>query len=101
MSQNTTMPFTELIALAANQVDAEALSRPPDYAKITGFYFDMAPIIDATTTLHLVSGVQFDHGTLHNHSTLDDAQQVALVAGLSNRFALIQGKQAQTSFSII
>jgi hypothetical protein len=101
MSQNPTMPFTDLIAPAANPVDADSLSRPPEYTKIPGFHFDMAPIIDANTTLHLIPGVQFDHAALHSHSTLDDAQQVALVAGLSNRFALIQGKEAQASISII
>lgn len=68
--------------------------RPPVYARLHKFTFDLSPIItDPTVSLHFKPGANntLMEENLRRLTTLDEGQCKALLAGLSREFALIQG----------
>ena len=85
------LPFTELISPQSTNEPAATLNQPPEYMLGRGFYFDLSSLIDNKDTLHLTAERRFDYELLQKHSTLDAAQQMALITGLTSRLALIQG----------
>ncbi|KAF2672898.1 hypothetical protein BT63DRAFT_409968 [Microthyrium microscopicum] len=68
--------------------------RPPVYARLPGFAFDLSPIIsDPTISLHYKPGTNTARmeESLKHLTTLNEGQCKALLSGLSREFALIQG----------
>ncbi|KAE9969426.1 hypothetical protein EG328_006874 [Venturia inaequalis] len=68
--------------------------RPPVYARLPGFAFDLSPVIsDPTISLHYKPGTNTARmeESLKHLTTLDEGQCRALLSGLSREFALIQG----------
>jgi hypothetical protein len=68
--------------------------RPPGYARLPGFTFDLSAVItDPTISLHFKPGANsaLMEENLKYLTTLDEGQCKALLAGLSREFALIQG----------
>ncbi|KIV98310.1 uncharacterized protein PV09_09844 [Verruconis gallopava] len=68
--------------------------RPPVYARLPGFTFDLSPVIsDPSISLRFKPGANSTHmeETLNHLTTLDEGQCKALLSSLSREFALIQG----------
>jgi hypothetical protein len=83
------VPFSNLIApIDAAHLDARVL--PPRYSRSPGFSFDMSCLVQGED-LSLNPGLEFDYDTLNGYSTLDEAQQRAVVDALTRELALVQG----------
>lgn len=92
MSAKVELPFTDIIAPSTNVVTTELLQPgPPQYSLKPNFTFDLSVLIDDKDDLMLQPGKRFDFVKLQMHSTLDDAQQRAIIDALTRRMALIQG----------
>lgn len=87
MSRTLVLPFNEIIA-PGPQTSAIAI-KPPAYATRRGFSFDLDVL--AGVPLTLTPGEPFDFTKLGEGSTLDDAQQLAVIHSLSTGLALVQG----------
>lgn len=87
MSQKLDLPFAEIVA-PDSQASA-AVIKPPAYATTRGFAFNLDVL--AGVPLTLKPGHLFDFIKLAEGSTLDKAQQHAVIQALSTGLALIQG----------
>ncbi|WPG98204.1 Hypothetical protein R9X50_00099100 [Acrodontium crateriforme] len=87
MSRKLSLPFAEIIA--PDSKSSAAVVRPPAYATKTGFSFNLDVL--AGVPLILKPGEAFDFTKLDGGSTLDEAQQFAVIQALSTGLALIQG----------
>ena len=87
MSRKLDLPFADIVT-ADSQTSADII-KPPAYATKRGFSFNLENI--AGRPLTLTPGEAFDFKTLGEGSSLDEAQQVAVVHALSTGLALIQG----------
>ncbi|PYH91620.1 P-loop containing nucleoside triphosphate hydrolase protein [Aspergillus ellipticus CBS 707.79] len=92
MIRSDNLPFSTFLA-PVNQRDAGQGVRlpPPAYAMKPGFSFDLSCLMTDQTRLQLRPGQALDIKKLQEHSTLDDAQAVALVNTLQRSIGLIQG----------
>lgn len=92
MSTNLELPFADIIAPSKSIVTTELFNtEPPQYSLKPNFAFDLGVLIDGKDNLVLQPGRRFDFLKLQQHSTLDDAQQRAIIDALTRRLALIQG----------
>ncbi|KAJ5169071.1 uncharacterized protein N7482_004665 [Penicillium canariense] len=64
---------------------------PPMYAAAAGFEFDLKCLMNDGSSLNVQHSQPVEMERLQAHSTLDDAQTVALVRTLQRRIGLIQG----------
>ena len=87
MSQTLNLPFAEIIA-PDSQISAAAI-QPPAYASRRGFSFNLDVLAGVPLTLN--PRKPFDFTKLDGGSTLDQAQQFAVIQALSTGLALIQG----------
>jgi AAA domain len=89
MSTTLDLPFDEILAPSDTHVNATGL-QPPSYAMKPGFKFDLDSIVGIE---HLDFSVNepFDYAALAANSSLDEAQQTAVINALSRKLALIQG----------
>ncbi|KAL8869121.1 MAG: hypothetical protein Q9174_004508 [Haloplaca sp. 1 TL-2023] len=103
MSRNLDLPFTEYLAQADTEQPVQDLT-PPLYAQRQGFSFDLSSLTNGET-IRLTPQKPFDLATFSDLTTLDDAQQLAVIHALSNCLALIQGPpgtgKSYTGVSII
>jgi hypothetical protein len=89
MSRKLNLPFTEIVA-PDSQASA-AVAKPPAYATKRGFSFNLDVLAGTSVPLTLKPGQAFDFTKLAGRSTLDEAQQFAVIQALSTGLALIQG----------
>lgn len=87
MSRTLDLPFAEIVA--PDSQASVAVTQPPAYATKRGFSFDLEVL--AGVPLTLKPGQAFDFIKLDGGSTLDEAQQFAVVQALSTGLALVQG----------
>ncbi|KAH8663361.1 hypothetical protein BGZ60DRAFT_489915 [Tricladium varicosporioides] len=87
MSRKLNLPFSEIVA-PDSQISATFI-KPPAYTTKRGFSFDLEVLAGAPLTLK--PGQPFDLNKLEEGSTLDRAQQFAVIQALSTELALIQG----------
>ncbi|MCJ1396231.1 hypothetical protein MMC18_009120 [Xylographa bjoerkii] len=87
MSRKLSLPFAEIVA-PDSQASA-VIIKPPAYATKRGFSFNLDFL--AGVPLTLTPGQSFDFTNLNGGSTLDEAQQFAVIQALSTELALIQG----------
>ena len=89
MSRTLDLPFSHFIAPDiehGGDVDIPT----PAYSRRAGFAFNLETLTGGER-LRLVPGQPFDHATLRQRSTLDEAQRVSTINALSSCIALIQG----------
>ncbi|MCJ1413701.1 hypothetical protein MMC32_000025 [Xylographa parallela] len=87
MSRKLNLPFAEIVA--PDSPTSAAVTKPPAYATKRGFSFNLDFL--AGVPLTLKPGQSFDFTKLDGRSTLDEAQQFAVIQALSTGLALIQG----------
>ncbi|KFZ11229.1 hypothetical protein V502_07659 [Pseudogymnoascus sp. VKM F-4520 (FW-2644)] len=87
MSRTLDLPFAEIVA-PDTQASAIVI-KPPAYATKRGFSFNLDVL--AGVPLFLTPGQPFDYTKLEEGSTLDEAQQLAVIQALSLGLACIQG----------
>ena len=87
ISRTLNLPFAEIIA--PDSQTSAAVIKPPAYATKRGFSFNLDVL--AGVPLTLKPGQPFEFAKLGKGSTLDEAQQFAVVQALSTGLALIQG----------
>lgn len=91
MSRTLDLPFSEIVAPSEEQA-SQLVMAPPRYALEQDFKFDMSCLVNGEPLdLAIRSDQPFDYDKLRRHSTLDTAQQTAVINSLGRRFALIQG----------
>ncbi|KAH8587828.1 P-loop containing nucleoside triphosphate hydrolase protein, partial [Bisporella sp. PMI_857] len=102
MSRTLDLPFAEIIAPELQSSDATVMQQP-DYTTRRGFKFNLDVL--AGEPLAMTPGQAFDFEKLRQGSTLDNAQQSAVIQALSRGLALIQGPpgtgKSYTGVSII
>jgi len=89
MSMTLDLPFDELLAPSDTRVNTTGL-QPPSYAMKPGFKFHLDSIV-GTEHLELSIPETFDYAALAANSSLDEAQQTAVINALTRKLALIQG----------
>lgn len=103
MSRSLDLPFTDYLAPEAPEPSSLDIA-PPLYAQKRRFAFDLSPIVNGKT-LELSPTKPFDRALFRDNTTLDEAQQSAVVHALTNSLALIQGPpgtgKSYTGVSII
>ncbi|KAI9784988.1 MAG: hypothetical protein M1839_001184 [Geoglossum umbratile] len=87
MSRTLNLPFAEIVA--PDSLTLAAVVKPPAYATKRGFSFNLDILAGVPLTLN--PGQPFDFAKLEGGSTLDEAQQYAVIQALSTGLALIQG----------
>ena len=87
MSRALDLPFAEVVA--PNTQASAVVIKPPAYATKRGFSFSLDVL--AGVPLSLTPGQPFDYTKLEEGSTLDEAQQLAVIQALSLGLACIQG----------
>lgn len=87
MSRKLDLPFAEIVA--PDSQSSTAAIRPPAYASRRGFSFNLDVLSGVPLTL--TPGKAFDFTKLDEGSTLDEAQQFAVIQALNTGLALIQG----------
>ncbi|KAI9743632.1 MAG: hypothetical protein M1818_002948 [Claussenomyces sp. TS43310] len=87
MSREMSLPFAEIVA--PDPQTSAAVIKPPAYAAKRGFSYDLRVLAGVPMTL--TPGQPFDFTKLEGGSTLDKAQQFAVIQALSTGLALIQG----------
>jgi hypothetical protein len=87
MSRKLSLPFAEIVA-PDSQTSASVI-KPPAYTTKRGFSFNLNVL--AGVPLTLKPRQPFDFTKLDRGSTLDEAQQFAVIQALSTGLALIQG----------
>jgi hypothetical protein len=101
MSRKLSLLFTEIVALDSQA--STAVVKPLAYATKRGFSFNLNVL--AGVPLTLKPGQAFDFTKLDRGSTLDKAQQFAVIQALSTRLALVQGppgtRKSYTGIAII
>ncbi|KAK7530030.1 hypothetical protein IWX50DRAFT_710597 [Phyllosticta citricarpa] len=91
MSMTDDVPFSEFLAPDSKSASGVVSVPPPSYAQKTGFRYNLKSITNTKEDLFLKVDGTFDHETLHQQSSLDEAQAKAVVDSLTRRLALIQG----------
>lgn len=84
------IPLSDLIAPFPPRTEEIDIGLP-DYAKATGFRFELSSLVNHEAHLELEPSQPFDYATLERHSSLDRAQQTAVINALTRRLALMQG----------
>ncbi|KAH6711711.1 hypothetical protein BKA61DRAFT_693590 [Leptodontidium sp. MPI-SDFR-AT-0119] len=87
MRRKLSLPFAEIVA--PDSQTSAAIIKPPAYATKRGFSFNLDVLSGVPLTL--TPGQSFDFTKLDGGSTLDEAQQFAVIQALSTGLALIQG----------
>ncbi|KAI9651441.1 MAG: hypothetical protein M1829_002914 [Trizodia sp. TS-e1964] len=87
LSKTLNLSFADV--LAPKSTDSNPLMKPPAYALKTNFSFNLDVLAGEPLTLE--PGRAFDFHKLNEGSTLDVAQQNAVIRALSTELALIQG----------
>lgn len=87
MSRKPSLPFAKIVA--PDWQTSAAVIKPSAYATKRGFSFNLDVL--AGVPLTLKPGQSFKYAKLDGGSTLDEAQQFAVVQALSTGLALIQG----------
>lgn len=87
MSRTLDLPFAEIVA--PNTQASAVVIKSPAYATKRGFSFNLDVL--AGVPLFLTPGQPFDYTKLEEGSTLDEAQQLAVIQALSLGLACIQG----------
>jgi hypothetical protein len=87
MSRKLSLLFAEVVA--PDSQTSTAIIKPLVYATKRGFSFNLDVL--AGVPLTLKPGQSFDYAKLDGGSTLDEAQQFAVIQALSTGLALIQG----------
>lgn len=87
MSRTLNLPFAEIVA--PDSQTSATFTKPPAYASKRGFSFNLDVL--AGEPLTLAPGKPFDFIKLGRGSTLDEAQQIAVIQALRTGLALIQG----------
>lgn len=85
MSRTLDLPFADIIAPEPNTAP---MIKPPAYTTRSGFQFNLDVLAKGLT---LTPSQAFDYVKFGGGSTLDEAQQFAVVQALSTGLALIQG----------
>ncbi|KAI4109364.1 MAG: hypothetical protein LQ339_001864 [Xanthoria mediterranea] len=103
MSKSLDLPFTEYLAPEVLQEGIVEVA-PPLYTQQRSFAFDLGPIAKGSP-LKLSTNQPFDRAVFNSNTTLDRAQQSAVLHALTNSLALIQGPpgtgKSYTGVSII
>ncbi|KAL8883396.1 MAG: hypothetical protein Q9192_007191, partial [Flavoplaca navasiana] len=103
MSRSLDLPFTDYLAPEAPGLGMLDIA-PPLYAQEQRFAFNLSPIANGKT-LELSPTKPFDRALFRDNTTLDEAQQSAVLHALTNSLALIQGPpgtgKSYTGVSII
>ncbi|KAL8788904.1 MAG: hypothetical protein Q9213_001427 [Squamulea squamosa] len=103
MSQRLDIPFADHLAPLGIEVDAGDVP-PPMYTQHEDFAFDLSPLSNGEP-LALSTSKPFDRQGFDEHTSLDEAQQTAVVHALKSSLALIQGPpgtgKSYTGVSII
>ena len=89
MSRSLDLPFADIIAPDTQSPNTMAM-QPPAYTQRRGFRFNLS-CLTGGEPLVLTPGQPFDFEKLRKNSTLDDAQQAAVVQALGTGLAFIQG----------
>ncbi|KAJ6020903.1 hypothetical protein N7540_006407 [Penicillium herquei] len=92
MQKAADVPMSEF--LAAGDLNTQVIMAdipPPIYATSPGFSFDLKCLMDDESSLEVKHSQPAEIERLQQHSTLDDAQAVALVRTLQRRIGCIQG----------
>ncbi|KAJ5709968.1 hypothetical protein N7493_009560 [Penicillium malachiteum] len=92
MQKASDVPMSEF--LAAGNLNSQVIMAeipPPIYATSPGFAFDLKCLMNDRSSLEVKHSQPVDIERLQQHSTLDDAQAVALVKTLQRRIGCIQG----------
>ncbi|KAJ5611620.1 hypothetical protein N7528_008725 [Penicillium herquei] len=92
MQKAADVPMSEF--LAAGNLDSQIIMTeipPPIYATSPGFAFDLKCLMNDGSSLEVKHSQPVDIERFQQHSTLDDAQAVALVRTLQRRIGCIQG----------
>ncbi|KAI1908527.1 hypothetical protein LOZ61_003787 [Ophidiomyces ophidiicola] len=96
------IPFADLLTWKPN--DGPILLSPPQYARGKDFVFNLEAVAGGKQLIYK-PGKGFDHKEMQKTTTLDEAQQISLIAALSRSFVLIQGPpgtgKSYTGVSII
>ncbi|PTU24827.1 hypothetical protein P175DRAFT_0450803 [Aspergillus ochraceoroseus IBT 24754] len=92
MQKASDLPMSEFIVpLGAGSSGGVADVPPPAYTLAPGFSFDLRCVMDHGSSLEIKASQPVDIEMLQRHSSLDNAQALALVRALQRRVALIQG----------
>ncbi|KAE8446008.1 hypothetical protein EG329_012647 [Mollisiaceae sp. DMI_Dod_QoI] len=95
MSRTLDVPFSNIIARDSHGADIDAYelqTKPPAYACQPGFRFNLDCLTAGNLSpLDPRSTESFDFETFQEHTTLDEAQQRAVVHALKSPLAAIQG----------
>ncbi|KAL8993484.1 MAG: hypothetical protein Q9169_006311, partial [Polycauliona sp. 2 TL-2023] len=89
MSQRLDLPFAEYLVLEETEKETRAIPAPL-YLQEDNLALDLGPLTNGAP-LALSIEQLFDRETLNEHTTLDEAQQVAVLHALNSSMALIQG----------
>ncbi len=89
MSTTLDLPFADIIAPSETNLNTRAIE-PPSYTMKPGFKFDLKSIVE-NAHLELSPDEGFDYATFAAKSSLDEAQQTAVIDALTRKLALIQG----------
>lgn len=109
MNRTLDVPFADIIAPSTHAVDLRASQvqgKPPAYARRPGFSFNLDCLARGNPlSLNPGSGEGFDFEAFNKYTTLDDAQQEAVIYALRTPLAAIQGPpgtgKSYTGVSII
>ncbi|KAI4289803.1 MAG: hypothetical protein L6R35_000931 [Caloplaca aegaea] len=103
MSQRLDLPFANYLAPDDGEVDIQEIS-PPLYTQREDFALDLSPLTHGEP-LTLSTRQPFDRETFNDRTSLDEAQQIAVLHALNSSLALIQGPpgtgKSYTGVSII
>ncbi|KAL8747727.1 MAG: hypothetical protein Q9190_000426 [Brigantiaea leucoxantha] len=88
MSRKLDLPFAD--TLAPHNATTIPPNKPPGYAQVAGFSFDLSPLT-RNVQLRYSPDKDFDYGAFSELTDLDIAQQEAVLHTLQSGLALIQG----------
>ncbi|PWY83340.1 P-loop containing nucleoside triphosphate hydrolase protein, partial [Aspergillus heteromorphus CBS 117.55] len=92
MSRSDNIPFSAFLApVSPSDANPVVDVPPPAYAVKPGFSFDLSCLMNDQKYLQFQPGQALDIKTLQAHSTLDNAQAMAMVHTLQRSIGLIQG----------
>lgn len=93
MKRSDDLPFPQLLSPLDPEGQSGTITPPPPaYALRNGFTFDLSCLLkDPTVPFAMRAGEPVDIAKLQEHSTLDNAQAVAVVNSLQRCIGLIQG----------
>ncbi|KAL8952306.1 MAG: hypothetical protein Q9222_001758 [Ikaeria aurantiellina] len=103
MSESLDLPFTEHLAPDVPGQELQEIAAPA-YTQRRGFFLDLSPLTNGQALI-LSAEKPFDWNALSENTSLDEAQQAAVIHALQNGLALIQGPpgtgKSYTGVSII